>query len=107
MNTPETNRPRAAAAVWEHSRQTGARLLTMLALADLADDTGTVRVRVETLANQCRTNPTHALVLLCELVASGELAVTYQGTGPSALECAVCRITLIDGPAPSASPRKP
>lgn len=107
MNTPETNRPRAAAAVWEHSHQTGARLLMLLALADLADDTGTVRVSPQTLAKQCRTNLTYSLALLSELVASGELAVTYQGEGPSGSAWAVYRITLMDGPAPSASPRKP
>ncbi|ASM76339.1 hypothetical protein VITFI_CDS0560 [Vitreoscilla filiformis] len=110
MNTPETNRPRAAAAVWEHSHQTGARLLMLLALADQADDTGTVRVSpqtLDTLAKKCRTNPTHVQALLFALVASGELAVTYQGEGLSGLAWAVYRITLMDGPAPSASPRKP
>jgi DNA-binding IscR family transcriptional regulator len=106
MNTPETNRPRAAAAVWEHSHQTGARLLMLLALADLADDTGTVRVSPQTLATlakKCRTNPTYALALLSELVASGELVVTDTATDG----LSTYRITLMDGPASSASPRKP
>lgn len=62
-------------AVWEHSKQTGNKLLILLSLADHADDLGVCWPGFDKLAERARVSRRHAIRLVDELAQSGELWV--------------------------------
>lgn len=69
---------RTMAKVWELSVNKGNDLLTLLAIADFADDDGNAYPAVQTLADKCRMKSRNANVILAALRASGELEVRHN-----------------------------
>jgi hypothetical protein len=72
---------RSSSAVWNGSRHSGSDLLTMLAIADFADDDGMAYPSIGTLARKCRTSPRNMNLIIARLTLSGELAIRH-GQGP-------------------------
>jgi hypothetical protein len=68
-------------AVWEGSKQEGGGLLTLLAIADHADDDGYAYPGVDRLAGRARVTSRHVRRLLRILESSGELVI-QPGAGP-------------------------
>lgn len=67
--------------VWEHSTQSGTRLLVLLALADVANDHGVSWYSKEKLAQRARTSPRNIAKILQRLEDDGEAArVERPGT---------------------------
>lgn len=85
----------ATSAVWANSRQSGSRLLMLLALADFADDTGTAWGFMETLAKKCRMQKRGAQAVIAELKTSRELEV-IEGEGKRGSN--LFKITIMNGP---------
>ncbi len=79
---------KAMNAVWTHSEASGGARLTLLALADWADDAGHVVYcrerdrRQESIARKARISVRQLRNVIDGLIASGELAVTAGGHGP-------------------------
>jgi len=67
--------------VWKHSKQRGAGLLTLLALADWADDDGYAYPSVEKLARKARVSTRTVQRMTDELVEAEELEVR-ENAGP-------------------------
>lgn len=68
--------------VWEHSKSSGTHRLTLLALADYADDEGRAWPSIDKLMKKINVKTTRAVrYLLQGLKASGELVIEY-GKGP-------------------------
>lgn len=61
--------------VWEHSKQKGAALLLLLAIADFASDEGTAWPSVTTLAEKIRMDGRYVQRLLAKMVEDGELKI--------------------------------
>jgi len=61
--------------VWEHSKQKGADLVVMLALANRANDSGICWPSQDELAARARVNRRTAQRIVDRLIASGEIAV--------------------------------
>jgi len=72
---------RCITRVWEGSAHAGSELLMLLAIADFADDDGRAYPSVTTLAKKVRITTRHAVRVLSNLQASGELGV-QKNTGP-------------------------
>ncbi len=72
---------RTMARVWDLSQHAGTDLLTLLAIADFADDEGNAYPSVGTLATKCRMKPRRMHYILKILRGSGELEVKTGG-GP-------------------------
>jgi hypothetical protein len=75
----------AMVAVWEESRQGGAALLIMLALADNADNDGYVWPNFEMVAKRCRCTLRQLSCIIDHLVSAGELSIERgieRRTGP-------------------------
>jgi len=68
--------------VWKHSKQRGAGLLTLLALADWADDDGYAYPSVEKLARKARVSTRTVQRLTDGLVEANELHIE-AGAGPN------------------------
>jgi hypothetical protein len=69
--------------VWQHSRNKGAPLLLLLALADFANDDGVCWPSMATLARKVRVTTTRAIQqLIVKLRASGEL-IQEKDAGPN------------------------
>lgn len=86
--------------VWTHSKQKGAALLLLLAIADFANDDGEAWPAVETLAEKIRMSERYTHMLIKALVETGELAVDTQAGKHG------CNLFLVQGVKP-ASPVKP
>lgn len=71
----------ASAYVWEHSSQTGAALLLLLAIADIADKTGRCFPSVPTLARYTRMSERQTQRLVGKLVKSQEVKI-LRNAGP-------------------------
>ena len=65
---------------WEHSAQSGHKLLALLALADWANDDGDCYPRMERIAQRIRRDPRSAQRAVTELEVDGELLI-YPGEG--------------------------
>lgn len=72
---------RSSSAVWNGSRHSGSDLVTMLAIADFADDDGRAYPSIGTLARKCRTSSRNMNLIIARLMLSGELAIR-RGQGP-------------------------
>ena len=94
---------RTMARVWAESKNSGTRLLMLLAIADFADDDGYAYPAVGTLATKCRMGARNAKYILDALEKSGELSVEI-GLGPRGAN--VYRIALV-GVQPVAPPLQP
>lgn len=67
--------------VWDHSKQTGARLLLMLAIADHADDNGIAWPGIPSLSRKIRMSTRYTEMLQQRLIESGELSISRAGGG--------------------------
>lgn len=64
----------ASTYVWEHSKQSGSKLVVMLALADYANpETGECWPSIETLAEKCRMTTRYLRTILTGLQKDGEV----------------------------------
>lgn len=72
---------RKSTEVWEKSKQKGAGLLVMLAIADFANDDGFAWPSVPTLARKSRVTVRGAQKIVSNCIAAGELEVE-RGAGP-------------------------
>ena len=69
-------------AVWEHSRQSGANLLVLLAIASYSDPNGEWVIDQATLQRRTRLSNRYVRQILTRLVAEAELAVvSHHGRG--------------------------
>src|SRR5687768_16309265 len=69
-------------AVWEHSRQSGADLLVLLAIASYSDHNGEWVIDQGTLQRLTRLSNRYVRQILTRLVAEAELAVvSHHGRG--------------------------
>ena len=68
------------AAIWEHSRCKGSELLLLLAIADEADEDGTLCRSIARLAQKIRLNDRNIRRILKKLEASRELIIS-RGAG--------------------------
>lgn len=66
---------KALSHVWEHSKQKGAHLLVLLALADGANDDGFCWYSLTTIAKKARQSRNHTQRYLREMAESGELVL--------------------------------
>jgi len=66
---------KAISHVWEHSKQSGTKLLLLLALADHADDKGVCWPGIDRLARKTRQSRRNVTRLLAELQKSGEIRI--------------------------------
>jgi hypothetical protein len=85
---------RATRAVWKYSEQKGGTRLTLLALADVADEEGLAWPSVATLADMTRLTERAIRYALSELVASSEVEIVEQGGGRHRTTC--YKIALLD-----------
>lgn len=67
--------------VWENSKQEGGALLTLLAMADFADDSGVCWPSASTLARKARLTPNHIFKILRQLKSDGEIKTMKPGGG--------------------------
>lgn len=65
------------AKVWESSKQSGSKLLLMLALADHANESGICWPGIESLAEKVRLSERHTKRLIQELIDEGEIEVEH------------------------------
>lgn len=72
---------RVSSHVWESSKQTGDRLLLMLALADFADEQGVCWPSQAVLAAKVRCSVRWVQKMLADLKKDGEIEVKKQGIG--------------------------
>lgn len=77
--------------VWKHSQQKGSYLLTLLAIADYADDNGRAYPSIKTLAAKTRLSERNVQYVLHKLIESRELTVEH-GAGP--YRCNVFHLAL-------------
>jgi hypothetical protein len=68
--------------VWKHAPYTEGTLLTLLALADWADDEGVCFPKISTLAKKARLSERGAQFCLKTLIADGAVEVEKESTGP-------------------------
>jgi hypothetical protein len=82
---------KVASRAWDTSKQSGTRLLTVIALADYANDEGIGWPGMGTLARKCRLQSRRAIQKVCaELKTIGEIYYApARGTGRSNLFCVV------------------
>ena len=66
------------ARVWTLSKHRGTELLTLLAIADFANEQGIAYPAVSTLASKCRMGQRRMQIILAKLEASGEVRVRKQ-----------------------------
>ncbi len=64
--------------VWDHSKQNGAALLLLLAIADFADDKGMAWPAVETLATKIRMSERYVHRLIKDMEKAGEIRIDYK-----------------------------
>ncbi len=70
------------AAVFDHSRQSGSNLVILLTVANFSDHRGEWVADQPTLQKRARLTRRHVQRILCDLVQSGELAITsHHGRG--------------------------
>ncbi len=93
--------------VFTHSTQAGTPLLVLLAVADVAHDSGLAVPSVRKLARKARISPRQVQHILRDLVASGELEIHLGGgRRAAAARCRRCRAPReeaarpLDPPAP-------
>lgn len=67
--------------VWMHSKQSGGALLTLLAMADCADDAGICWPSIATLARKARLHQRQVFYILQNLKAGGEIEILESGGG--------------------------
>lgn len=67
--------------VWKNSKQEGGALLTLLAMADFADDNGICWPSIPTLAKKARVSERQMFRILSELKSSGEIETVKIGGG--------------------------
>lgn len=72
---------RVMAKVWESSRQSGSALLTLLAIADNANDEGVAFPTQERIAEKVRMSVRQVRTIIHVLEESGELLVTKERSG--------------------------
>lgn len=65
--------------VWKNSKQSGGALLTLLAMADFADDSGLCWPSVATLARKARLTKREIFYILAKLKADNEITVVPGG----------------------------
>lgn len=76
------------AQVWTHDQVKGDNLLVLLALADAADDDGSVRASHQNLTNRARVNRATVYSAMAMLFKSGEL-LRYDAEAPDSALCIV------------------
>ena len=67
--------------VWEHSQQSGTKLLLLLAIADHANDEGVAWPGMTSLSRKIRASLTYTKELIKELLTSGDLELVKSGGG--------------------------
>lgn len=72
---------KVSSQVWEGLPKAGSELLTMLALADWADDNGRCFPAMETIAKKIRLSRSQAQRITHKLIEDGYLSVTGNSTG--------------------------
>jgi hypothetical protein len=78
--------------VWEHSKHKGSELLTLLAVADDANDNGSAHPSIKRLAQKTRLTERNVQLVIHKLQRSGELVID-QGIGPHG-----CNLYTIETP---------
>ena len=73
---------RIMSQVWENSRQKGGKLLTLLAIADFANDDGLAWPSIETLQKKTRMSRRCVQNAIRELVETGEVII-QENAGPN------------------------
>lgn len=87
---------KVSSQIWEHSKQSGGKLLVLLAIADFARDDGYAFPAVSTLAKKARMTKRNVQLCLVKLCEAGELEVA-QGQGPKG--CNLFRVKTVWGEA--------
>jgi hypothetical protein len=85
----------ATNAVFASSKQRGAKLIIMLALANYADEDGLSFPSVGTLAEKCRLTQDYTRCLLSEMRTEGELEITCRKSDAGGNRSNLYRITLL------------
>lgn len=68
------------AYVWKHSKQKGARLLALLAIADSANEDGWCWLGMEKIAQKARQSATHTRTYVRAIAADGEIIIYDRKT---------------------------